>query len=104
MRRLVSIISVLWLSMGVQAQDVQRGKQLYQANNCIMCHGENGQGNRSHLGPRIGGQHDWYLLTALTDFQARDRRNPEMFPFIQNLTQNDFKDLAAYIVQLSGLE
>lgn len=88
----------------LHAQDVARGAQLYKSNNCMMCHGDQGQGVRSHMGPRIGGQHDWYLITALNDFKSRTRRNPEMYPYIQNLTPKDFNDLAAYISTLSGLE
>lgn len=86
------------------AQDIARGGELYKSNNCLMCHGVQGQGLQSFLGPKIGGQHDWYLLTALKDFKARDRKNPEMYPYIQNLTEKDFKDLASYISTLSGLE
>jgi cytochrome c553 len=86
------------------AQDRARGETLYKANNCIQCHGTNGQGVASEKGPRIGGQYDWYILTSLNNFKSRERVNPEMYPYIQNLSETDYRDLAAYVSSLSGLE
>lgn len=96
--------SLALATFSASAQDIARGGQLYQSSNCMMCHGVQGEGLSSFLGPKIGGQHDWYLLTALNDFKARERKNPEMYPYIQNLTEKDFKDLASYISTLTGLE
>jgi cytochrome c553 len=86
------------------AQDAQRGEILYDDNNCMMCHGNNGQGVPSENGPRIGGQHDWYILTSLNNFKAKVRSNPAMYPYIKSLSEQDFKDLAAFVPTLTGME
>lgn len=98
------ILSALLLSAtsAVLAQDAAKGENLFKANNCIQCHGPNGQGVADQKGPRIGGQHDWYVLKALSDFKKRERNNPEMYPYIRNLSEQDYKDLSAYVSQLSG--
>lgn len=100
---LVAFVS-LSCSTALMAQDAQRGQTLYEDNNCMMCHGNNGQGVTSQEGPRIGGQHDWYILTALKDFKSQTRSNPEMYPYIESLSEQDFKDLAAFVSTLSGLK
>lgn len=84
------------------AQDIERGQSLYQS--CIACHGSVGQGNPAERAPRIGGQFDWYIVTSLKDFKSGERLNPEMQPYIEDLSEQDFIDLAAYISQLEVVE
>ena len=79
-------------------QDKKRGEELFKT--CIQCHGEKGEGKKEKKAPRIGGQHDWYILESLIEFKKKGRINPEMYPFIKSLTQQDFKDLASYIGEL----
>lgn len=86
------------LSSVTFAADATNGQKLYKA--CISCHGQSGEGNPAMKAPRIGGQHDWYLLTQLNMFKSKERKNPAMFPFIKNLSESDFADLSAYISTL----
>ncbi len=88
----------LLIGSSVYAQDLARGERLYQS--CIQCHGSNGQGNPAERAPMIGGQFDWYIETALNDFKSGERVNPDMDPYIADLNEQDFKDLAAYISTL----
>ena len=81
-----------------RAQDAAKGKTLYAT--CIQCHGENGEGNVAQKGPKISGQYDWYVIKQVSDIKAGVRKNPVMLPFITKLTEQDIKDLAAYIVTL----
>jgi len=90
---------LLFLLNSAHAQDRARGETLYRANNCIQCHGVNGQGVPGEKGPRIG---DWYILTSLNNFKSGERINPEMMPYIQNLSDTDYRDLSAYIASLTG--
>ena len=93
--------SLFTLACGVptaQAADKAHGKELFQK--CVVCHGENGQGKASQEAPRIAGQFDWYIVTALKDFKSGARQNPAMMPYIENLSESDFEDLAAYISSL----
>ena len=90
-----SLMILLPLAPVSKAADSTNGEQLYQK--CIMCHGENGQGKESRNAPRIAGQYDWYIVTALKDFKSGARKNPTMMPYIENLSESDYEDLAAYI-------
>ena len=85
-------------SFSTFSQSVEKGAQLY--GTCVQCHGEKGLGNVDQKAPRIAGQHDWYILTQLVNFKAKIRQNEKMYPFIKNLSEQDFKDLAAFVSQL----
>lgn len=95
---LIMSFSLFVISPIAYAQDIARGEQLYQS--CIECHGSMGQGNPAERAPMIGGQFDWYIVTSLNDFKSGERENPDMEPFIADLDEQDFKDLAAYISTL----
>lgn len=71
------------------------GHELYQK--CIVCHGRAGEGRLSQNSPAIGGQHEWYIISSLTDMKEGRRVNAVMNPYLRPLEANDFKDLAAYI-------
>jgi len=101
MNRALSLLSIVVFSLLITpafAQDAAKGKVLYAT--CIQCHGEKGEGNPAQKAPKISGQHDWYVIKQVTDIKSGVRKNPEMLPFITKLTEQDIKDLAAYIVTL----
>lgn len=101
MNRALLMLSVLVLSAfsaSTFAQDAAKGKVLYAT--CIQCHGEKGEGNPAQKAPKLSGQHDWYVIKQVTEIKSGVRKNPEMLPFITKLTEQDIKDLAAYIVTL----
>lgn len=79
---------------------LEAGKKLYQASNCMQCHGENGGGNPAEEAPVIAGQHDWYISLQLNNFKSGERVNEKMMPFIEKLTGDDFKALAKYVSSL----
>ncbi len=82
----------------VQAQSVSNGKSLY--GKCVLCHGADGLGKKSQNAPRLAGQFDWYIYSSLVQFKNGERTNAVMLPYIKNLKDSDFKDLAAYISTL----
>ncbi len=93
--------SFISLSASVYAQDAAKGAELYKQ--CIQCHGEKGDGNPAQKAPRIAGQHDWYVLKQIQDIKAGViRKNPVMIPFVSKLSEQDMKDLAAYISKLNN--
>ena len=97
MKFLVALFLLLG-SITAQSQNVEKGAQLY--GTCIQCHGEKGLGNVKEKAPRIAGQYDWYVYTQLVNFKAKKRKNEKMYPFIKNLSDQDYKDLAAFVSQL----
>ncbi|MBT3584097.1 MAG: cytochrome c [Halobacteriovoraceae bacterium] len=100
MKTLLACLSLLTLTYGngLWAQDSSRGKTLFKT--CVQCHGNSGEGKIEKSAPRIGGQHDWYIYSTLNLFKSGTRKNPDMNPYIANLTDQDFKDLAAYVSKL----
>ena len=74
------------------------GAELFKT--CVRCHGEDGAGRLNEKAPKIAGQYDWYILKALNDFKSGARKNPAMLPYLKNLSQNDFKELASYASKL----
>lgn len=98
MNSVLALLSALVLSTSVFAQDAAKGKILYAT--CIECHGEKGEGNPAQKAPKLSGQHDWYVIKQITEIKSGVRKNPTMLPFVTKLTEQDIKDLAAYILTL----
>ncbi len=93
--------ALLWLAATpVLAGDPARGKE--KAAVCFACHGEQGK-SPSPAFPHIGGQHEEYLLKALTDYKVGRRKNPIMAAQAANLTPSDMADLAAYFASQPGV-
>ena len=83
--------------------DLKRGENLYFQ--CMSCHGEKGQGNKTLNAPALNVQEDWYMVRQLKKFKEGVRgTNPNDVPGMQMrpmaLTLKDEKamqDLAGYI-------
>lgn len=75
------------------AGDIAAGKQKSAA--CQQCHGPEGNSSDPQF-PRLAGQHPDYLVKALSDYKAGERKNPVMAPFAAMLSERDREDLAAW--------
>ena len=62
---------------------------------CVACHGNDGVGITPQY-PTLSGQHESYIVRALTDYKKGGRKNPVMAGFASQLTEADIKALAAY--------
>lgn len=101
MKGFLAILILATISAPTLAQDAAKGAELYKQ--CIVCHGDKGDGNPTQKAPRISGQHDWYIVKQLQDIKAGvTRKNPVMVPIVSKLSEQDFKDLAAYISKLNN--
>jgi cytochrome c553 len=96
--KMFCIFLVSVLSFNLFAQDATKGATLFKQ--CILCHGEKGDGNPAQKAPRISGQYDWYIIKQLGDMKALRRKNPIMTPFLSKISEQDMKDLAAFITKL----
>ncbi len=97
--KLTMFLVTIFMTFNVFAQDAAKGAELYKQ--CISCHGDKGDGNPAMKAPRISGQYDWYVLKQLQDMKgAKIRKNETMNPFLAKLSEQDMKDLAAYISKL----
>ena len=87
----------------VQAQatlkgDPERGKA--KAALCAACHGVAGV-SINPLWPSLAGQQEQYLVKQIKAFRDREREEITMQPFVENLSDQDVADLAAFYAGLS---
>jgi cytochrome c553 len=75
------------------AQDVEAGRKKAEA--CIACHGANGNSPNPAF-PILAGQTSRYLYLQLKDFKEGRRTEPQMDPFVKNLSREDMFDLSAF--------
>lgn len=92
-------VSCALLAAPASAQNVQRGAEL--AKPCAACHGADGNSIAPNF-PRLAGQHEDYLVHALRSYRNGARKNAIMSGQIGTLTEQDFRDLAAYYARLKG--
>jgi cytochrome c553 len=81
------------------AQNVQRGAELSKP--CAACHGADGNSAAPNF-PRLAGQYEDYLVHALRSYRTGARKNAIMSGQIGNLTEQDFRDLAAFYARQKG--
>ena len=67
---------------------------------CAACHGPAGV-SVNPLWPSLAGQQTQYLAKQIRLFRDGERKEITMQPFVQNLTDQDIEDLAAYYASLS---
>lgn len=90
------------ITQGILAQalkgDPVAGKA--KAALCAACHGPDGI-SVNPLWPSLAGQQQVYLAKQIRMFRDGEREEITMQPFVQNLTDQDVEDLAAYYAGLS---
>ncbi len=84
--------------------DLGKGQKHYVR--CEGCHGKSGQGDPDAVVPRLGGMSDWYLLQRLSlirdGIHPFEPYNAGMLLSLEGLSDEDLRDLVAYVVSLSG--
>ena len=83
---------------GPATADLAKGKQLFH-DNCVKCHGENGEGDEAKYYPKIQGQHYKYMLRQFEWIRDGKRRNanPDMVEQIKNFTDEDMVNVISYV-------
>lgn len=84
-----------------KGDDLALGAKLY-ADNCVRCHGAQGEGDADKYYPRIQAQHYEYLLRQYRWIKEGKRRNsnPEMVEQIKNFTDRDTMAVLDYVSRL----
>jgi len=73
------------------------------AEACTACHGNNGV-SVSAMWPTLAGQHEDYLVRALTGYRDGTRSDPVMSVQAGLIAEDDVAVLAKYFASLEGLE
>ena len=99
--RLLSLLAALCgmaLSAGpAQAADLAAGKE--KAEMCVACHGENGISQTENI-PSLAGQPDQFIQWQLVFFRSGTRKNEQMQPIVEQLSNDDIRNLGAYFASL----
>lgn len=78
--------------------DLELGAQLYK-DNCVKCHGDNGQGIDEKYYPLIQGQHYAYLMRQFEWIRDGKRRNanPDMVKQIKEFSNEDMSAVLDFV-------
>ncbi|WP_432381168.1 c-type cytochrome [Duganella sp. P38] len=84
--------------------DAAKGATLYTDGDaarglpaCVSCHGAGGNSTIS-VNPKLAGQHEGYLYKQLVNFTTPERNNPVMTTFATMLSDEDKRNVAAWLV------
>jgi cytochrome c553 len=80
------------------AADVAAGKA--KAELCVGCHGDNGISQTENV-PSLAAQPDQFIQWQLVFFRAGTRKNEQMQPIVEQLNNDDIRNLGAYFAQLA---
>ncbi len=84
-----------------QAADVAAGKE--KAEICAGCHGDNGISQMENI-PSLAGQPDQFLQWQLVFFRAGSRKNEQMQPIVEQINNEDIRNLGAYFAHADAAE
>ena len=103
MRRFGAFAAALALSgvavwaVPADAADVAAGRE--KAELCIGCHGEAGISQTQNI-PSLAGQPDQFIQWQLVFFRSGTRKNEQMQPIVEQLSNDDVRNLGAYFASL----
>ena len=79
-----------------KSKEYAEGKKLYKQN-CMSCHGKNGEGDNELVYPRLQGQHFQYMSTQLTRVKNGYREvHPAMQIIVESLSQEELDKALNY--------
>ena len=83
--------------------DATKGATLYESGDtarglpaCLSCHGANGNSTMA-ANPKLSNQIEAYTHKQLVDFTTPNRQNPVMTTYAKMLTEDDKRNIAAYL-------
>lgn len=81
--------------------EFDQGKKLYH-DNCVKCHGDNGEGKAEKFYPKIHGQHYKYMMRQFEWIRDGKRRNanPDMVKQIKEFSDKDMQMVINYVSRI----
>lgn len=83
--------------------DPARGEMIYNSGDaarnvaaCVACHGAAGNSTIAQ-NPKLAAQHGAYVVKQMMDFRSPARANPVMSPIAKALSDEDIRNVAAYL-------
>jgi cytochrome c553 len=92
-----SLLAAVMIGSPAHAADVAAGKA--KAELCVGCHGENGISQMENI-PSLAAQPDQFIQWQLVYFRAGTRKNEQMQPIVEQLNNEDIRNLGAYFASL----
>ena len=92
--RALPLIALTALVAPTHAADVKE-----KVETCKGCHGDNAVSQMENI-PSLAGQLDQYIQWQLVYFRAGSRKNEQMQPVVDELTNEDIRNLGAYFAAL----
>src|SRR3979490_2290230 len=80
------------------AAAIAAGKE--KAELCVGCHGEKGISQMENI-PSLAGQLDQFIQWQLVYFRAGSRKNEQMQPVVEQISNEDIRNLGAYFSSLT---
>src|SRR6201996_8250343 len=71
-----------------------------KAEICAGCHGENGISQTENI-PSLAGQQDQFIQWQLVFFRSGARKNEQMQPIVEQIENEDIRNLGAYFASLT---
>ena len=93
----ITIAAAVVAAPPAHAADIAAGKE--KAELCVGCHGENGVSQMENM-PSLAGQLDQFIQWQLVYFRAGARKNEQMQPIIEQINNEDIRNLGAYFASL----
>ena len=92
-----TLLSIIACVSPAPAADIAAGKQ--KAEICAGCHGDDGISKMENI-PSLAGQLDQFIQWQLVYFRAGSRKNEQMQPIVEQLNNEDIRNLGAYFASL----
>src|SRR3954469_933396 len=92
-----SLLAALSICGPTHAADIAAGKE--KAELCVGCHGENGISQMENI-PSLAAQPDQFIQWQLVFFRAGTRKNEQMQPIVEQLNNDDIRNLGAWFASL----
>jgi len=96
--RALLLVVAAFAGSSLHAADTTAGKE--KAEMCVACHGEGGISQLENM-PSLAGQPDQFIQWQLVFFRAGTRKNDQMQPIVEQLNNEDIRNLGAYFATLT---